>query len=64
MRLQVNFSYVVLSIVTSFLPYKAYCSISRPAMSLKDHSDMAYAMNSIALHSQFVDDLDEVVTTR
>ena len=30
-------------------------------MSLRDHPDMAYAMNSIATHSQFVDDLDEVI---
>ena len=31
-------------------------------MSLRDHADMAYAMNSIALHSQFVDNLDEVIS--
>jgi len=41
---------------------QAYCSISRPAMSLKDHTDLAYAMNTISLHSQFVDDLDEVIS--
>ena len=31
-------------------------------MSLREHTDLAYAMNTISLHSQFVDDLDEVIS--
>ncbi|XP_065902266.1 nck-associated protein 1 homolog [Dysidea avara] len=42
---------------------QAYCSVSRPAMSLREHRNLAYAMNTTSLHSQFVDDLDEVLRT-
>ncbi|XP_052216371.1 membrane-associated protein Hem-like isoform X3 [Dreissena polymorpha] len=40
---------------------QAYTSVSRAALILKDHQDLAKHLNTIVFHTKMVDDLDEVI---
>ena len=41
---------------------KAYTSVNKGSLSLKDHKDLAKHLNTIVFHTKMVDSLDEILT--